>query len=106
VILEWLPQALLDFYEIIDFIATENPVAAVEQGDEIESQVAMLLDNHHMGRPGRVKMTRELVLVRTLTLPPIESKGRKSKSSGFYTVLAGGQRDFSRLHQNISPLRY
>jgi len=62
---EWLPQALLDFSEIIDFIAADNPVAAIEQGDEIEGQVAGLLDNRHMGRPGRVKGTRELVVVRT-----------------------------------------
>ena len=63
--LEWLPLALHDFDEIIDYIAQDNPVAAIEQGDEIESQVAGLLDNHLQGRPGRVKGTRELVVVRT-----------------------------------------
>jgi len=63
--LEWLPQALHDFDEIIDYIAEDNPVAAVEQGDEIENQVAGLLENRHQGRPGRVKGTRELVIVRT-----------------------------------------
>ena len=30
--LEWLPQALYDFDEIIDFIAEDNPVAAIEAG--------------------------------------------------------------------------
>ena len=49
--LEWLSQALLDFDEIIDFIASDNPLAAVEQGDEIDRQVAMLLDNPDLGRP-------------------------------------------------------
>ena len=63
--LEWLPQALNDFDEIIDYIAEDNPVAAIEQGDEIENQVAGLLENRHQGRPGRVKGTRELVIVRT-----------------------------------------
>jgi addiction module RelE/StbE family toxin len=63
--LEWLPQAQNDFDEIIDYIAEDNTLAAVEQGDEIESQVAGLLDNRHQGRPGRVKGTRELVIVRT-----------------------------------------
>lgn len=63
--LEWLPQAQNDFDEIIDYIAEDNPLAAIEQGDEIESQVAGLLDNRHQGRPGRVKGTRELVIVRT-----------------------------------------
>lgn len=63
--LEWLPQALIDFNEIIDYIAEDNPLAAIEQGDEIETQVAGLLDNRHKGRSGRVKGTRELVIVRT-----------------------------------------
>jgi toxin ParE1/3/4 len=63
--LEWLPRALLDFNEIIDYIAADNPVAAIEQGDEIETQVAGLLENRHRGRAGRVKGTRELVVVRT-----------------------------------------
>ena len=63
--LEWLAQALHDFDEIIDYIAKDSPVAAMEQGDKIESQVAGLLDNHLLGRPGRVKGTRELVIART-----------------------------------------
>jgi plasmid stabilization system protein ParE len=41
-----------DSDEIIDFITEDNPVAAIEQGDEIESQVAGLLENSHHGRPG------------------------------------------------------
>jgi len=63
--LEWLPQTQNDFDEIIDYIAEDNPLSAIEQGDEIESQVAGLLDNRQHGRPGRVKGTRELVIVRT-----------------------------------------
>lgn len=63
--LEWLPQAVNDFNEIIDFIASDNPMVAIEQGDEIESQVARLLDNRLQGRAGRVKGTRELVIVHT-----------------------------------------
>ena len=63
--LEWLPQAQYDFDEIIDYIAEDNPLAAIEQGDEIENQVAGLLVNRHQGRSGRVKGTREMVIVRT-----------------------------------------
>ena len=63
--LEWLPRALDDFTEIIEYIAEDNPLAAIEQGDEIEGQVAGLLDDNDIGRPGRVKGTRELVIVRT-----------------------------------------
>jgi toxin ParE1/3/4 len=63
--LEWLPLALRDFDEIVDYIAADNPLAAIAQGDEIEGQVADLLDNRHLGRPGRIKGTRELVVVHT-----------------------------------------
>ena len=63
--LEWLPQAIHDFNEIIDYISEDNPDAAIAQGDEIESQVAGLTANRFMGRSGRVKGTRELVVVRT-----------------------------------------
>jgi toxin ParE1/3/4 len=62
---DWLPQALADFDEIIDYIAEENPDAAIQQGDEIHSQIASLSGNPKLGRPGRVKGTRELVIVRT-----------------------------------------
>lgn len=75
--IEWLSQALVDFNEIIDFIAAENPVSAVKQGDEIERQIVMLWDNHNMGRPGRVKKTRELVVVRTPYIAAYRVKGRK-----------------------------
>lgn len=63
--LEWLPLALADFDEIITYISQDNPVAAIEQGDEIEAQIASLQVNRHQGRSGRVKGTRELVIVRT-----------------------------------------
>jgi plasmid stabilization system protein ParE len=63
--LEWLSEALIDFDEIIGYIAEDNPLAAIEQGDEIENQVAGLLLNRHQGRPGRVKGTLEIVIVRT-----------------------------------------
>lgn len=73
--LEWLSQALLDFNEIIDFIATDHPVAAVEQGNEIESQVTMLLYTPDIGRPDRTKGTRELVVVRTPYIAAYRVKG-------------------------------
>lgn len=36
-ILEWLPAALFDFDALIDYIAEENPAAAIVQGDTIEA---------------------------------------------------------------------
>ncbi|MBC7963294.1 MAG: type II toxin-antitoxin system RelE/ParE family toxin [Steroidobacteraceae bacterium] len=64
-IIEWLPAAERDFNTIVDFIADDNPVAAIEQGDEIEQQIAGLIEHRQRGRAGRVKGTRELVIVRT-----------------------------------------
>lgn len=64
-IIEWLPAAEHDFNAIVDFIADDNPVAAIEQGDEIEQQIAGLIEYCQRGRAGRVKGTRELVIVRT-----------------------------------------
>lgn len=64
-IIEWLPAAEHDFDVIVDFIADDNPVAAIEQGDEIERQIAGLREHCQRGRTGRVKGSRELVIVRT-----------------------------------------
>lgn len=64
-IIEWLPAAERDFNSIVEFIADDNPVAAIEQGDEIEQQITGLLEHRQRGRAGRVKGTRELVIVRT-----------------------------------------
>ncbi|MBC8018716.1 MAG: type II toxin-antitoxin system RelE/ParE family toxin [Verrucomicrobia bacterium] len=64
-IIEWLPAAQRDFDAIIDFIAADNPLAAINQADEIEQQVEGLIEHRHRGRAGRVKGTRELVIVRT-----------------------------------------
>lgn len=86
--LEWLPQALRDFDEIIDYIAEDNPLAALEQGDEIENQVAGLLDNRHQGRPGRIKGTRELVIVRT---PYIVAYRTKKEAIQILRVLHGAR---------------
>ncbi len=63
--IEWLPAAQRDFDSIVDYIAADNPLAAIEQGDEIEQQVTSLLEHRHLGRSGRVKGTRELIIVRT-----------------------------------------
>lgn len=64
-IIEWLPAAQHDFDSIVDYISSDKPLAAIKQGDEIERQVASLLEHRQLGRPGRVKGTRELVVVRT-----------------------------------------
>ena len=64
-IIRWLPQAHRNRLEQLDYIAQDNPLAAIGQDEEIERQVNMLLEHPKMGRPGRVAGTRELVVSST-----------------------------------------
>ena len=50
-----------DLEAIVDYIAAENPRAALAVWGEIESQVERLALYPHSGRIGRVEGTRELV---------------------------------------------
>ena len=64
-IIRWLPQAHRNRLEQLDYIAQDNPLAAIGQDEEIERRVNMLLEHPKMGRPGRVAGTRELVVSST-----------------------------------------
>jgi addiction module RelE/StbE family toxin len=55
-------MAAEDREQILQYIAADNPSAAIEVGDEIERQAEMLLDFPEIGRPGRIDGTRELVI--------------------------------------------
>jgi len=61
-ILEWLPQAASERFAQLDYIAQDNPLAAITQDEEIERQTNLLTMQPKMGRTGRVKGTRELVI--------------------------------------------
>jgi toxin ParE1/3/4 len=61
----WLPKARENRTAAIDYIAQENPRAALNQLDEIETQVDLLSTHPEMGRQGRKRGTRELVITRT-----------------------------------------
>lgn len=63
--LTWRPQATQERTDAIDYIADDNPSAALGQLDRIEEQTDMLLQQPKLGRVGRVKGTRELVISRT-----------------------------------------
>lgn len=63
--LDWLPEADRNRFEQLDYIAQDNPLAAIGQDEEIERQVNMLMLHPKIGRSGRLKGTRELVISRT-----------------------------------------
>ncbi len=64
-ILVWLPSALVTRNAQLDYIAQDSFLTTIDQDAEIEKQVDMLLVHPNMGRSGRVKTTRELVIGRT-----------------------------------------
>ena len=63
--LVWLKRAIHDRDAQLDCIAQDNPLAAISQGDRIDEQVDILLQQPQIGRQGRKQGTRELVISRT-----------------------------------------
>jgi addiction module RelE/StbE family toxin len=57
----WSPQAKFERDAVIDYIAQDNLVAALELDSRIDDLVDRLTDFPRMGKPGRVVGTRELV---------------------------------------------
>ena len=88
-ILVWLPEASLERFRQLDYIAQDNPLAAADQDDEIERQVDTLQVHPKLGRPGRVKGTRELVISRTSFIAAYRLKGQRIEIIRF---LHGAQR--------------
>ncbi|MCV9910487.1 type II toxin-antitoxin system RelE/ParE family toxin [Brucella sp. HL-2] len=63
--LVWLTRARADRTDALNYIAEENPRAALSQLDEIERQTDILINYPDMGRVGRHRGTRELIVNRT-----------------------------------------
>jgi addiction module RelE/StbE family toxin len=66
--LEWRPLALDDRDQIMDYIALDNPHAALELDEEYQRQADRLLENPKLGKPGRMKGTRAFVVHRNYVL--------------------------------------
>ena len=56
----WAPEALEDRLEIFEFIATDNPLAAIELDERFSDAAALLADFPEAGQRGVVPGTREL----------------------------------------------
>lgn len=57
----WTPEALQDRLDIWEYIATENPRAAVHMDELFSAAAASLADLPEKGRLGTVAGTRELI---------------------------------------------
>ena len=55
-------MALEDRDAIMDYIAQDNPAAAVDLDDEFEAKAQQARERPTLYRPGRVKGTREIVV--------------------------------------------
>ncbi len=59
--LVWTKPASLDRKEIREYIAQDNPAAALALDELISEKASRLADHPSLGRPGRVAGTRELI---------------------------------------------
>jgi addiction module RelE/StbE family toxin len=66
----WSPEARQDLRKIYLYLAAENPSATRALQERIKQGVQLLQDNPHIGRPGRVAGTRELVISGTSYIVP------------------------------------
>jgi toxin ParE1/3/4 len=67
----WSPEAIQDLISLRAYIAEESPAGARRVVLRILHTVEPLLpENPHMGRPGRVAGTRELVVPQTPYIVP------------------------------------
>jgi toxin ParE1/3/4 len=87
-IIRWLRTATLNRFDQLDYIAADDSAAAVRLDEAIERQTDMLAQHPLMGREGRVKGTRELVISRS---PFIAVYRVKRKRIEILRILHGAQ---------------
>ena len=72
----WSPEAIQDLISLRAYIAEDSPAGARRIVLRILHDIEYLLpDNPHIGRPGRVPGTRELVIPRTPYIVPYRVQG-------------------------------
>ncbi len=87
--LRWTAPALRDLEEIGDYIARDNPAAAERVVTTILDQAELLTTHPHVGRPGRVPNTRELVVADLPYIAPYRVRGDEVQ---ILAVLHGARR--------------
>ncbi len=74
----WSPEAINDLVSLRAFIAEDDPAAAQRVVLHVIRSIEQLLSGQpHMGRPGRVPGTRELVVPRTPTIVPYRIRNNR-----------------------------
>jgi len=85
----WTRLALMDVDRVYAHIAEESPRAAVRALDRIKAAVEVLRHHPEIGRPGRLKGTRELVVTGT---PFIAGYRLKGSTVEVFAVIHGARR--------------
>jgi addiction module RelE/StbE family toxin len=95
-IVEWRPKAREDRNNLFDYIAQDNPSAALDLDDLIEQRTDNLPKNPELYRPGRVRGTREMVL-----LPNYVLVYRIKKQAGVIEIvrIVGARQDYPKRKQ-------
>jgi toxin ParE1/3/4 len=60
--LQWRPLGVADRVAIMDYIAQDNPAAAIDLDDEFEAKAEQARQRPTLYKPGRIKGTREIVV--------------------------------------------
>ena len=71
----WLRNALRNLDQEAEYIRRDNPKAAADFVLHALRSAALLTDQPHIGRPGRVPGTRELVITRFPYILPYRVEG-------------------------------
>jgi toxin ParE1/3/4 len=95
----WTRQALGDLASALDCAACEKPAATVWVAETIEKSVDSLLQNPEMGRPGRVKDTRELIVPGTPLLISYSLQRGQVFILAFFMGLGSGS-EFLKIEEN------
>lgn len=72
---KWTRKALINLDDAVEYIAGDNPTAARRAASRIWDSSQMLALQPGLGRPGRVKGTRELVISNLPYILPYSQKG-------------------------------
>ena len=84
----WKEDAKESLQRNIEYYAAEDPQTAYRVMDEVIARSLTLLDHQKLGRPGRIKNTRELVINNT---PFIFVYALKGQDIEIINVLHGAQ---------------
>jgi toxin ParE1/3/4 len=89
-IIVWDRQATENLEAQVDYIAEDNPLAALEQRDLVRARIKSLVDFPDQGRRGRIANTREMAVSGTPFVVVYRVKPRKGRVE-ILRVLHGAQ---------------